>query len=74
MAKFTVRNVAAHLKRRLRVWPARHGRSLEAALLAGDPGRKLNLAEAVRRRFEPLGGVDLPPHPPVQVPEAPGFE
>ena len=81
MATLTVRNVDARLKERLRVRAAQHGRSMEAELrhilgevLAGDPGREPNLAEAIRRRFEPLGGVDLPPHPPVPVPEPPGFE
>ena len=28
-----------------------------------------NLAEAIRRRFAPLGGVELEPHPPVPMRE-----
>jgi antitoxin FitA len=76
----TVRNVDAHLKERLRVRAAQHGRSMEAELrqilndvLAREPVREPNLAEVIRRRFQPLGGVELPPHPPVPVGEPPGF-
>jgi antitoxin FitA len=67
MATLTIRNVDAGVKERLRVRAARHGRSMEAearAILsetvAGDRDRsEPNLAEAIRRRFAPLGGVDL---------------
>jgi len=31
---------------------------------------ELNLRDCIRARFEPLGGVELEPHPPV-TPEAP---
>jgi hypothetical protein len=37
--------------------------------LAGGTNREINLAEAIRRRFLPLGGVELEPHPPVLVGE-----
>ena len=67
MATFTVRNVDFHLKERLRVRAAQHGRSMAAELrqilsdvLIRDPGGEPNLAEAIRRRFAPLGGVELP--------------
>jgi hypothetical protein len=34
-----------------------------------------NLAEAIRRRFAPLGGADdIEPHPPVPIGEPPRFE
>ncbi len=33
-----------------------------------------NLAEAIRRRFAPLGGVDLEPHPPVPTGPPPSFD
>jgi plasmid stability protein len=67
MATLTIRNVDAGVKERLRVRAARHGRSMEAEArsvlseaVAGDRDQpELNLAEAIRRRFAPLGGVDL---------------
>jgi hypothetical protein len=38
--------------------------------LPKEPNSEVNLAEAIRRRFAPLGGVDnLEPHPPVTVGE-----
>jgi hypothetical protein len=42
------------------------------ALPASDAGG--NLAEAIRRRFGPVGGVELEPHPPIPAPPAPLFE
>jgi hypothetical protein len=36
--------------------------------------REPNLAERIRRRFAPLGGVDLEPHPPVPIRTPPTFE
>jgi hypothetical protein len=34
-----------------------------------------NLAEAIRRRFQPLGGADeIEPHPPVPAGEPPRFD
>jgi plasmid stability protein len=76
-----------HPKRQLvgegvvRVRAAHHGRSMEAELraivteaLEQDEERgALNLAEAIRRRFAPLGGVELEPHPPVSIGEPPDF-
>ena len=60
----TIRNVDAGVKERLRVRAARHGRSMEAEArsilseaVAGDRDQpEPNLAEAIRRRFAPLGG------------------
>ena len=81
MATLTVRNVDARLKERLRVRAAQHGRSMEAELrhilneaLGREAARETNLAEAIRRRFEPFGGVELPAHPPVPAGEPPSFE
>ena len=78
MTTLTIRNVDAAIKERLRVRAARNGRSMEAELrqilsdmLAPESGREPNLAEAIRRRFAPLGGVDLDPHPRVPVGEPP---
>ena len=67
MATLTIRNVDAAVKERLRVRAARHGRSMEAEArtilsdaVAAEPDKsEPNLAEAIRRRFAPLGGVDL---------------
>jgi antitoxin FitA len=81
MTTLTIRNVDAAIKERLRVRAARNGRSMEAELrqilsdtLAPESSRELNLAEAIRRRFAPLGGVDLDPHPRVPVGEPPEFD
>ena len=82
MATLTIRNVDPALKEELRVRAARRGRSMEAELRhilkeAVGPQRRpeANLAEAIRRRFLPLGGADeLAPHPPVPVREPPRFD
>ena len=81
MATLTVRNVDPILKQRLRVRAAHNGRSMEAELrqilsdtLGGDRGRETNLAEAIRRRFAPLGGVELEAHPSQAVGEPPSFD
>lgn len=82
MATLTIRNVEATVKERLRVRAARHGRSMEAevrsilsAAVAADRDQpEPNLAEAIRRRFAPLGGVDLELPPPEFVGEPPSFE
>ena len=82
MTTLTIRNVDPALKELLRVRAARNGRSMEAELrhilttaLGGDGKREVNLAEAIRRRFLPFGGVDsLEPHPPVPVGNPPGFD
>jgi plasmid stability protein len=71
MTSLTIRNIDMFVKDRLRIRAARNRRSLEAELRAiiteaatAEPPRELNLAEAIRRRMLPLGGIDdLPPHP-----------
>jgi antitoxin FitA len=67
MASITIRNLEDQLKRRLRIRAARQGRSMEdeardilRAALSTNPLPPANLAEAIRRRFEPLGGIKLP--------------
>jgi len=70
MGSITIRQLDHSTKERLRLRAARHGRSMEAeareilkqALATGD-SPAADLAEAIRRRFAPLGGVelDLPP-------------
>lgn len=79
MTTLTIRNVDPALKERLRMRAARHGRSMEAELrhilstvLSGEEKRETNLAEAIRRRFLPFGGIDrLEPHPPVSIGDPP---
>jgi plasmid stability protein len=81
MTTLTIRNVDTAIKERLRVRAARNGRSMEAELrqilsdtLAPGSSRQPNLAEAIRRRFAPLGGVDLDPPPRVPDGEPPKFD
>ena len=65
MASITIRNLDDDVKTRLRVRAADNGRSMEeeARLILRDAvGRKprpRNLADAIRARIAPLGGVDL---------------
>ena len=81
MATLTIRNVDVAVKERLRVRAARHGRSMEAearsilseAVAADRNQPEPNLAEAIHRRFAPLGGVDLELPPPEYVGEPPSF-
>jgi plasmid stability protein len=79
----TVRNISAALKARLEMRAADNGRSSDAevlyiltqALNSNRQGGEVNLAEAIRRRFASLGGVDdLEPHPPVSTETPPAFE
>ena len=70
MASITIRQLEESTKQRLRMRAASHGRSMEeeardilkVVLTAERPGPS-NLAESIRRRFAPLGGVDLPDQP-----------
>ena len=70
MATLTIRKVDPEVRKRLRVRAAQHGRSMEAELrqiledaVGAVPEAKeesgLSLAEAIRRRFAPFGGVEL---------------
>ena len=76
MASITIRNLDDDVKTRLRVRAAENHRSMEeeARLILRDAvGRKPsteNLAEAIRARIAPLGGVDLelPPREPGREP------
>jgi plasmid stability protein len=82
MATLTIRNVDAAVKERLRLLAARHGRSMEAeartilseAVSTVRDQPEPNLAEAIQRRFAPLGGVDLELPPPELVGEPPSFD
>jgi plasmid stability protein len=82
VATLTIRNIEPAVKEKLRVRAARNGHAMEAELrdilrdaLAGDRNRETNLAEAIRRRFAPFGGVDdLEPHPAVIAGQPPAFD
>lgn len=77
MASITIRNLDAELQQRLQHRAAQHGRSPEEevcdilrAALGPEPPAPENLATAIRKRFAPLGGVELelPPREPMRVP------
>jgi plasmid stability protein len=81
MASITIRNLDEQTKARLRVRAAHHKRSMEdearnilRAVLAEQIGSSRNLADAIRARFEPLGGVELrlPARAPMREPPKPG--
>ncbi len=82
MATLTIRNIDPAIKERLRVRAAEHRRSMEAELRAivtetvdAGSSEHINLAEAIRRRFAPFGGVDdLEIHPPQLVRDPPRFD
>lgn len=76
MASITVRNLGEGVKKGLRLRAAGNGRSMEeeARIILREAvvpktGEK-NLAEAIRARFAPLGGVELelPPREPMREP------
>jgi len=66
IATLTIRQLDEKTKTRLRVRAAHHGRSMEeeareilrSALTASSPG-KVNLAEAIRRRFAAFGVLEF---------------
>jgi plasmid stability protein len=80
MASITIRNLDDKTKERLRVRAARQKRSMEdearnilRAALAKDATTPRNLAQTIRQRFQPLGGVELTPpeRQPIRKPPAP---
>lgn len=67
MANLVIRKLDDRTKSRLRVRAAQHGRSMEEEVreilrsaLAQSKAPRENIAEAIRRRFAPFGGVELP--------------
>jgi antitoxin FitA len=77
MASITIRNLDESVKRKLRLRAAHRNRSMEdeardilRTALAQEPLPTGNLADAIRRRIEPLGGVELsvPPRGPIHEP------
>ena len=66
MASIIIRKLPENTKRRLRIRAARNGHSMEQEArelletgLARADSEPENLGEAIRRRFAPLGGIDL---------------
>jgi antitoxin FitA len=66
MASMTIRNLDEKLKARLRVQAAKHGRSMEdeardilRSALSTVSSRTASLVKSIRRRVEPLGGIEL---------------
>lgn len=81
MGDLTIRNLDEPLAQRLQSRAAHHGRSMEdeARLilrdaLAGQPEPAANMAEAIRRRFQRFGGVEVPEAPREPLREPPAFE
>jgi plasmid stability protein len=81
MASITIRKLDEQTKARLRVRAAHRQRSMEdearnilRAALGEEDSAPRNLAETIRRRFRPLGGVDLrvPVREPMREPPKPG--
>jgi plasmid stability protein len=80
MASITLRNLDETVKRKLRLRAAQRNRSMEdeardilRTVLAQEPAQAGNLVDAIRRRIEPLGGVELPLPPRGLVREPPDF-
>jgi antitoxin FitA len=80
MATLTIRQLDERVKSRLRIRAANHGRSMEEeareilrSALVAQPSLKDNLADIVRRRFAPLGGVELELSPRDPIREPPDF-
>jgi antitoxin FitA len=77
MASITIRNLDEGLKRKLRLRAAHRNHSMEdeardilRMVLSQEPTSSENLADAIRKRIEPLRGVELslPPRGPMREP------
>ena len=81
MASITIRNLDEQTKAQLRVRAAHHKRSMEEEArnilreaVSGGAVARRDLANAIRRRFEPFGGCDieLPVRASMRTPPMPG--
>ena len=81
MASITIRNLDEQTKARLRVRAAHHKRSMEEEAriilreaVSASASPRGDLAETIRRRFEPFGGCDieLPVRAAMRAPPMPG--
>jgi plasmid stability protein len=78
MSSILIRQLDEETKSRLRVRAARKGHSMEQeardilkrTLVSEGPAR-VHLVDAIRRRIQPLGGVDLPVIPRGPIPKPP---
>jgi plasmid stability protein len=79
VASITIRKLGERVKAKLKLRAAHHGRSMEEeareilkCVLVGEEPRAQNLAQAIRRHIEPLGGIELalPQRQPVTHPPA----
>lgn len=77
MASIMVRNIEEDLNNRLKIRAAQNGRSMEEEALSilsealpPQPVKNQNLADSIRARVVPLGGVELelPPRAPMREP------
>jgi plasmid stability protein len=77
VASITIRNLDEAVKRKLRLRAAQRNRSMEdeareilRSILSEEPTLAGNLADRIRRRIEPLGGIELevPPRGPIREP------
>jgi plasmid stability protein len=81
MANLTIRNLDDSVKVKLRVRAAQHGRSMEeevrtilSAAVDDAPRQTESLGTAIRRRFAPLGGMELEIPPREKMREPPSFD
>jgi plasmid stability protein len=77
VASITIRRLDDAVKAQLRMRAASHGRSMEEEAreilksgLRTKQAARLGLGESIRRRFAPLGGmeIELPPREPIRDP------
>ena len=81
MSSILIRKLDEETTTRLRIRAARRGHSMEReareilqhTLRSEDPA-SLNWVDAIRRRVERFGGIDLPIIPRGPIPEPPKFE
>ena len=81
MASITIRNLDEKTKAQLRVRAAHHKRSMEEEArnilreaVSASTVTRPDLAQSIRKRFEPFGGcnIELPARAAMRTPPAPG--